>query len=539
MVAAARNEIIDHMSAADLDKVANRILAKASTSFLDKALEMRLKTIGAKHLINALARAERLGYEPSDVQDDAGSPAAAAPLVPSASIPPAKALPHSVVPSQPATPAPTPNLPPHCSLCLRRFFQDSAYEYHIKHKVCQRVPHSAAGFQYSCEHCGQGFTTIAGLNYVSACLAHLSSFGCLLARWLTRIAQHTVNKTCSDFRLSSSAQQTSPALPNPPSVATPTAMARRSYSTPRQTPTTQASHAPASTPASQHDPYSHLSQEQIRGLQADLDAAEVYYTERIREASTIPDPDARRAKLDGLSNSFSTKQSLIRKKYGVRLRMRRTKEEVQIERNRMSYKTPSELQAEMGIMDPGIKPKPRGRRPKNGRPSSVGKVSGFNTPGQMSTPEPTTTTLASSLAVPQNNPGIKDSNDVSMGNSKRSYTGDGESPSAKRIAYAEMGGLGGDVTMEAETTDPTAQPAAVAAAAAILKKQDEQGGAGTAEEPMMLDDSGTASGEEDDDDDSSGDDDDEDIPAQLPANVLQSLQRSSSAAAASPRTGSI
>lgn len=357
--------------------------------------------------------------------------------------------------------------------------------------------------------------------------AYLSSFGCFVARWLTCVAQHTVNKTCGNFR-QSSAQQTSP------SVATPTAVARRSYSTPRPTPATQASPASASTPASQYDPYAHLSQEQIRSLQADLDAAEAYYTERNREASTIADPDARRAKLDSLSNSFSTKQSLIRKKYGVRLRMRRTKEEVQMERNRMSYKTPSELQAEMGIMDPSIKPKPRGRRPKNGRPSSVGQVSGFNTPVQMSTPEPATTTLASSLAVPQNHPGIKDSNDVSMGNSKRSYTGDGELPTAKRIAYAEMGGLGGDVTMEAETTDPTAQPA-------ILEKQGEQGGASTADEPMMLDDSSTASGEEDDDDDddSSSDDDDEDIPAPLPASVLQSLQRSSSAAAASPTTGSI
>lgn len=269
-----------------------------------------------------------------------------------------------------------------------------------------------------------------------------------------------------------------------------------------------------------------------------MDNAEAYYAERIRQASAIPDPVARRAKLDSLSNSFSTKQSLIRKKYGIRLRMRRSKEEVQAERHRMFYRTPTELQAEMGLLDPGVKPKSSGRKPKFPRTSTVGQGSGFSSP--LSTPAPATTTLASSLAVPQAKTDPSDSNDVSMGNRKRSYTGDGESPSAKRIAYAEMGGLGGDVTMEAETLDPTTQPAA-----GLSKTQMEQRGAGTAAEPMMLDNSGTASGadddDDDDDDDSSDDDDDDDedgIPARLPASVLQSLHRSSSAAAASPRPGS-
>jgi hypothetical protein len=71
MVTESRDELIDHFTVADLDAVVDRILAKASDSFLDKCLEKRLLTIEAKPLINALAKAERLGYDPSDVvQED-------------------------------------------------------------------------------------------------------------------------------------------------------------------------------------------------------------------------------------------------------------------------------------------------------------------------------------------------------------------------------------------------------------------------------------------------------------------------------------
>lgn len=347
----------------------------------------------------------------------------------------------------------------------------------------------------------------------------------------------------------------SPALPSP-HVATPTAgasVARRSYSNSAPRPGTKVAAPPSSSPSTAADPYAHLSREQLSALQADLDAAEREFTERIREANAMSNEEARKAKLNSLSNCFSTKQSLIRKKYGIRLRMRRSKEEIQAERNRMSYKTPSELQAEMGISNPGIKPKAKSRQ-SIGSSSRLpsGQASGLHTPGHTSTPSPPTT-LASSLPVAQNNKSIKDSSDVSMHGSggaghKRSYTGDGESPSHKRIAYAEMGGLGGDATVPGETMDPTMPvkqqwvAAAAAAPAAVASKDNEkeQRRLGSAEEPMTLDDSGTASGDNDDDDDSDSDSssDDDDIPAQLPTSVLQSLQRSSSTATAPSRAGS-
>ncbi|KAJ4300175.1 hypothetical protein N0V88_002844 [Collariella sp. IMI 366227] len=70
-------------------------------------------------------------------------------------------------------------------------------------------------------------------------------------------------------------------------------------------------------------------------MHEDLRLAEEKYAPRFKEAELIPDENARRARLEGLRNSFGTKQSMVRKKYGVRLRERRTKAEIQAERERM------------------------------------------------------------------------------------------------------------------------------------------------------------------------------------------------------------
>ncbi len=69
MIAVCKDEIARHFTATDLDDVAEIILSKASNKFLDRALDMRLRTMDAKPLVNALAKAERLGYEPGDIVD--------------------------------------------------------------------------------------------------------------------------------------------------------------------------------------------------------------------------------------------------------------------------------------------------------------------------------------------------------------------------------------------------------------------------------------------------------------------------------------
>lgn len=163
LITAAKQEIVEQMSTRDLDELTDLILNKASVAFYDKVLEQRLKTIDAKGLINALARAERLGYEPSDVQEDEEA---------------------STLHSQPPPPAadsatavaPQPAAPLYCGICFRRFPAQSACNYHTKMKICTRLPSTSGGFKYNCQNCGQGFTTPMGLKYVSQlfCAFHCS-----------------------------------------------------------------------------------------------------------------------------------------------------------------------------------------------------------------------------------------------------------------------------------------------------------------------------------------------------------------------------
>lgn len=158
LIAAAKRQIIEQMTTADLDQVKDLIFSRASVNFFDEAFETRLKTIESRKLINALARAERLGYEPEDVEDDDNSkrpqPQAAAVASPVPMITPASAR----------TSVATPQL--HCDICFRRFPAKSAFDHHVRSKVCTRVPPTPGGFKYNCQHCGQGFTTPMGLQYV-------------------------------------------------------------------------------------------------------------------------------------------------------------------------------------------------------------------------------------------------------------------------------------------------------------------------------------------------------------------------------------
>ncbi|OHW99258.1 hypothetical protein CSPAE12_02035 [Colletotrichum incanum] len=70
IISAGKHDLIGWMSQADIDEIADKIIAKASNTFLDKALVARLPTIEARRLVNALARAERLGYDAADIVEN-------------------------------------------------------------------------------------------------------------------------------------------------------------------------------------------------------------------------------------------------------------------------------------------------------------------------------------------------------------------------------------------------------------------------------------------------------------------------------------
>lgn len=72
-------------------------------------------------------------------------------------------------------------------------------------------------------------------------------------------------------------------------------------------------------------------------MNQELADAEVVYGGKMDQMrASIVDPLERKRKLESLKNSFATKQSMVRKKYGVRLRERRSRAVIEEERRRMS-----------------------------------------------------------------------------------------------------------------------------------------------------------------------------------------------------------
>jgi hypothetical protein len=145
LVTEAKAEIAAHLTTQDIDAISGALLDKCSDEFLDRALERRLKTIDARSLINALARAERLGYENSDVLEDQQETVAPvvgqevpAPALKSHSNLDSDSAPAPYIPPQPnagpshAPPEAYPRAPPvdlQCKQCWRKFTETAPYEY--------------------------------------------------------------------------------------------------------------------------------------------------------------------------------------------------------------------------------------------------------------------------------------------------------------------------------------------------------------------------------------------------------------------------
>ncbi|KAI0851529.1 hypothetical protein F5Y00DRAFT_230009 [Daldinia vernicosa] len=347
MVSESKHEIISHLSTADLNELVNEILEKASDYFLDQALEKRLRTIDARSLINALARAERLGYENSDVLDDQKGNRSRfnpAPFDPSPQ--PVQITPISKPHQKPGMPTqlqplargPAPPTVLQCPLCWRKFENPQPYEYHVQKQVCTKEPPNKEGFPFSCMYCGAGFITKVGQQY------HVANHVCGEHGTVPATPKGPANAG-SPITLSSG--NNSPVQP-PSTLAYPPGSQQKLPATPQHT-AAPVYHQPVSTPRSQpkeQDAYAHLHPATRERLDDELRQAELTYTARFKEAEAIQDPAQRQLKIDGLQNSFSTKQSIIRKKYGVRLRNRRTRAEIDNERQRMGFKHSNPVQAE-------------------------------------------------------------------------------------------------------------------------------------------------------------------------------------------------
>ncbi|KAI5862083.1 hypothetical protein GGS23DRAFT_103928 [Durotheca rogersii] len=307
MVAESKHEIVHHFKPSDLDELASEILDKASNSFLDLALEKRLRTIDARSLISALARAERLGYEDSDILDDQSPRGAAVPPVHASPIvtwTPVKLASNTQLGQGDSAGNPSRRSSTkvwQCPLCGRNFDSEPPYKYHMGKQVCTKEPPTQQGFLFACKPCGAGFITKAGQQY------------------------HQINQVCLRFGTGMPITLTAP-------IAIPS-----DSDTPEVAPSPPAVH-PISSSFQEHDPYAHLDPTKLELLNEELRHAEIVYAARFKDTEKILDPNLRRVKLEGLQNSFSTKQSNIRRKYGVKLRNRRTRAEIADERGRMGLR---------------------------------------------------------------------------------------------------------------------------------------------------------------------------------------------------------
>ncbi|KAF9769413.1 hypothetical protein IL306_013172 [Fusarium sp. DS 682] len=498
LVQKSKRELLGHLNAGDFDELADLILPRVSTQFLDKALARRLETIPARQLVNALARAERLGYDVKDIVQEHNEQVIPSlhslPVQPQPQPQPTGPLTNTAlsmrhyhpppVASQQAPPPPiqysngpsaqTPKIndpldPPGLVWCDCGWpcASQAALDYHHKKSACRKVYQTDVVGKDICLFCGCRFGSGGGLLYhekSNVCGEHSRETGEKMRKLL--LARHPGNPQAS--------------VPKPPAQTTHISYTQASVpSTQPQTawaPSTP-SH-PTSTPIrdSGRDPYAHLNPEQLKEFNNIMKRAEEKYGGLMKAAMLLSEPE-RSKKLASLKNSYNTKQSTTRKKFGIRLRERRTRGEIEAEEARLigtpsGTATPSQATA---ASDSNFRSKKRARTDDEQLPSS----------------------------------------NVTNGNQ--------ESPQ-KRVPVSEMGGLSGS-SATAELTDPTtylnpaqpryAPPKAVALSnpprALASLERTRRSIEGTREDPMSIDDDDDSETDSDSDSDSDGD-----IPATIP-----------------------
>ncbi|KAH0595876.1 hypothetical protein MHUMG1_06425 [Metarhizium humberi] len=442
LVQTSKRQLISHFTAEDLDEVADEILSKASTNFLDQALARRLETIRARSLVNALAKAERLGYDVKDAVEER------------------KDGTEHVIPYMKHDLAQHPSQHEQPQVCYGNF------------RTIDRVGREI------CPHCGSYFST-GGLPYhikSQACGKYTERDASALMPSLQRFYQEHVSAGPSGAAqgprlMPSSTPDQSRRQPAQSSAPSTHFTAVNSGTAATMTPRS------ASTTGKGSGPYAHLSPEDRDRLKEELAHTEAHYGALLRKAMQLPQPqqDEEVAKI---KNCFNTKQSTTRRKYGVKLRERRTKAEIEAERERLITAPPEEnlgRRQDVSASQNGSEP--------------VGKKARINERGD---------------SAPTSQPAV--SSPVT------------ESP-RKRVRLADMGGLGASAAT-AEHIDPTTaaaqdhsasqpQPAKESPGSNVVgATPDAQASTGARNDPMKLDDST-------DTEDSDSEEEDGDIPAVL------------------------
>lgn len=410
----------------------------------------------------------------------------------------------------------------------------NAYQ-HTSRKICAVLPPtSVKGFEFSCQYCGEGFTrSDEHQSHERAQVCFHGGPATHRGPGRPRAVPPVPQPVPSSILPSTQAQ--------PQAQATPAVGRTIDLTSAGSTPSAE---TPAVTKTSNPgDPYAHLTDEQLAMMDADLKEAEKKFAPRFADAYAIPDENERRIKVEGLRNSFGTKQSMIRKKYGVRLRQRRTKAEIQAEEERMGLEKLRRKQKAEKAAEKAAN--------KAAALQAAASGSGAGSAGA-APPRP-----AGSGWVAANAPRANTVWEEHEAKRRRmDTTGSYTTPTKSTLSVSEIGGGLAGVAATAETEDPTRPPPVLNYQAVNSNgnsndqseeeeedDEEDESGSGSGS-PETADDDGmdidqtsrpapvqhnqnsnhtSQSHNNDDDDDDSDSSDDEDIPSTLPAHVRQTL----------------
>lgn len=265
-----------------------------------------------------------------------------------------------------------------------------------------------------CPHCGQLFSSNTGVTYhlkVGVCGQYDEETNKIMAAELKNYVD--LRESRKQAMAAQPAHRIVPQASQPqhpgPALKPQVTQAANQFTTFRANPqTTPKPRTPKQTPDTEGDIYAHLNPATLQRYHEDVARTEEKYGTLMRQALTMAEPE-RSKEMSKWKNCYNTKQSTTRKRYGIKLREKRTQEEIDAERRRLLGENGPEQWLEM---------ERAAKRPR----TDSGPSSQAGTPlrGPDSTPQPTQT----------------------------------DTP-RKRVALADMGGLSGSVG-SAEMTDPTA-----------------------------------------------------------------------------------
>ena len=274
------------------------------------------------------------------------------------------------------------------------------------------------------------------------------------------------------------------------------------------------------------DPYAHLTPENRAAMEEELKQAEILFGEKMRQAEAIPDPAERRVRLDGLKNSFGTRQSMIRKRYGVRLRERRTKAEIEAQRSRMGVKDLTRSRAANGSESPtssagggaanGQPPATASPRPSGSGWTAANTASGGSGSGQAHDAKRRRVEdgTVSATASPRHDAEL--ARKVSSASQPATVSSQPPQATPSSAQPTQSYTIAGARVEIHEPRGPAKHPAAARDGADAIMEDAPPAG-GSKSQPISIADGDGASSETDSDTNDDG------IPARLPATVLHSL----------------